>query len=100
MTLESFKKAGKLNIESLLIPHYGIVSGDEAKGFLKNSERTAREFAKKLKEIFAAGGSDEDALDYCREHIYLDFVRPTYPIDAFLLNSSIMIRLIRKETSV
>lgn len=99
MTLDSFAKAKQLNIKSLLIPHYGVVTGEEAAGFLENSEKTARDFAQKLREIFARGGSDEDALDYCREHIYLEHVRPTYPIDAFLLNSSIMIGLLRKEST-
>ncbi len=99
MTLDSFAKARQLSIQSLLIPHYGVVTGEEAEHFLENSEKTARDFAQHLREIFAHGGSDEDALDYCREHIYLEHVRPTYPIDAFLLNSSIMIGLIRKEST-
>jgi len=99
MTLDSFARAKRLDIESLLIPHYGLVTGEEAKGFLENSEKTARHFAQKLREIFAAGGSEEDAMAYCREHIYLEHVRPLYPIDAFNLNTSIMIGLIRKETA-
>ena len=100
MTLDSFAKAKMLEISSLLIPHYGLVTGKEAERFLENSEKTARDFAMHLREIFARGGSDEEALDYCREHIYLEHVRPTYPIDAFLLNSSIMIGLIRKESTL
>jgi len=100
MTMDSFEKAKKLNISRILAPHYGLIEGDEAKRFLDNSQRASRAFAQALRDIFASGGSDEDALDYCRDHIYLEHVRPTYPIDAFLLNSSIMIDLIRKETVI
>lgn len=100
MTMDSFEKAKSLAIGRILVPHYGLIEGEEAKGFLEKSEQASRAFAAALTEIFAAGGSDEDALDYCREHIYLEHVRPTYPIDAFLLNSSIMIELIRKESVI
>ena len=100
MTMDSFAKAKQLKIDKILVPHYGLIEGEEAKGFLDKSERASRAFAAALTKIFAAGGSDEDALDYCREHIYLEHVRPTYPIDAFLLNSSIMIGLIRKESVI
>lgn len=99
-TMDSFERAKRLEIERILVPHYGLIEGKEAKCFLDNSEQASRRFAQALREIFAAGGSDEDALDYCREHIYLEHVRPVYPIDAFLLNSSIMIGLIRKETVI
>ena len=100
MTMDSFAKAKRLKIDKILVPHYGMIEGEEAKGFLDKSEQASRAFAAALTKIFAAGGSDEDALDYCREHIYLEHVRPTYPIDAFLLNSSIMIGLIRKESVI
>jgi len=100
MTMDSFAKAKKLGIGSILAPHYGLIEGEEAKVFLDESEQASRAFADALRNIFAAGGSDEDALVYCREHIYLEHVRPTYPIDAFLLNSSIMIGLIRKEAVI
>lgn len=100
MTMDSFEKAKKLEIERILVPHYGLIEGEEAKGFLANSQRASSAFADALRRIFAAGGSDEDALDYCREHIYLEHIRPAYPIDAFLLNSTIMIGLIRKEAVI
>ena len=100
MTMDSFAKAKQLKIDKILVPHYGLIEGEEAKGFLDKSEQASHAFAAALTKIFAAGGSDEDALDYCREHIYLEHVRPTYPIDAFLLNSSIMIGLIRKESVI
>ena len=100
MTMDSFEKAKRLEIERILVPHYGLIEGEEAKRFLANSQCASRAFAEALRKIFASGGSDEDALDYCREHIYLEHVRPAYPIDAFLLNSSIMIRLIRKDTAI
>lgn len=96
MTMDSFAKAKRLNIESILLPHHGLVAGEEAAAFLEKSEKSGRHFARKIREIFAAGGSDEDAMDYCRAHIYLDCVKPKYPVDAFNLNTGIMISLLRK----
>jgi len=99
MTMDSFDRAKQLQIDSILVPHYGLIEGEEAKCFLSKSQNASAAFARDLRRIFAAGGTNEDALDYCREHIYLEHVRPAYPIDAFLLNSGIMIDLIRKETT-
>lgn len=100
MTLDSFARAREIQIDRMVIPHYGEVHGEETAAFLAGSEQTARNFARDLREIFARGGTDEEAMAYCRKNIYREFVQETYPIDAFLLNSSIMIALIRKESSI
>ena len=97
MTLESFAKARALKIDSLLIPHYGVVSGDAAQAFLDGSERAARETAKTICDILASGGTKEDAFAWFKEHIYIESVRPAYPVEAFKLNTGILIDLIERE---
>ena len=97
MTLNSFAKAATLDFDSLLIPHYGVVSGEAARTFLCSSERTARNTAEKICEIFARGGTKEDAFAWFKETIYVEKVRPADPIEAFNLNTSILIDLIHRE---
>ena len=97
MSLDSFKKAWKFDIENLLVPHYGLLDKAQTDFFLKNSEKVLRKTAEHVVEIFAGGGNAEDALHFFEDNFYTDEIRPTYPIDAFLLNTSIMIELIRKE---
>ena len=97
MSLESFKRVEKLDIENMLVPHYGLLNKEETRFFLENSEKVLRKTAEHVVEIFEGGGNAEDALRFFEENFYTEIIRPTYPIDAFLLNTSIMIELIRKE---
>ena len=97
MSLDSFKKVENLEIENMLVPHYGLLDKEETAFFLENSEKVLRKTAAHVVEIFEGGGNAEDALKFFEENFYTDVIRPAYPIDAFLLNTSIMIELIKNE---
>lgn len=97
MSLDSFEKVKAMDIEYMLLPHYGVVDQAETKRFLKNAEWTFRDTAEKIVEIFRTGGTAEDALEYYTERFYRENVKPTYPVNAFHLNTTIMIELIKKE---
>lgn len=97
MSLESFKRAEVLDIENMLVPHYGLLDKDETRFFLENSEKVLRKTAEHVVDIFRNGGNEKDALKFFEENFYTETIRPTYPIDAFLLNTSIMINLIKNE---
>lgn len=97
MSLDSFKRVEELEIENMLVPHYGLLNKAETRFFLENSESVLRQTALHVVEIFSNGGNAEDALKFFEENFYTEVIRPTYPIDAFLLNTSIMIELICKE---
>lgn len=97
MTLDSFQKAHALDIEGILLPHYGLVHQREAEGYLLQSEENAKETAAIILKMLRSGKDKAEILTHFTETVYTDQVRPTYPIDAFLLNTGIMIELIRKE---
>ena len=97
MSLDSFKRVEELDIENILVPHYGMLDKEETKFFLENSEKVLRKTAEHVVEIFSGGGTADDALKFFEENFYTDIIRPTYPIDAFLLNTGIMIDLIKRE---
>lgn len=101
MTLESFERARALDIDSVLLPHYGLIGRDEAKKFLTESEKVTRDTAERIKNILENGGSSEDAIADFKERFYKGNVKIIYPVDAFNLNTSITVELVRRElTSV
>ena len=65
--------------------------------FLKGSERVSVETAMRIKKILSSGGSKQDAFDYFKAAYYTERVRPAYPIEAFKLNTSILIDLVERE---
>ena len=97
LTLDAFEKVKKLEIEKFLLPHYGVVDREEAQVYLENSEAATRETAQTMLSMLQDGKTKDEILAFVEERDYLDNVKPTYPIDAFHLNTSIMIEQIRKE---
>ena len=97
LTLDAFEKVRKLEIEKFLLPHYGVVDRKEAQVYLKNSEATTRENAQTMLSMLQDGKTKDEILVFLEARDYRDNVKPTYPIDAFHLNTSIMIEQIRKE---
>ncbi len=97
MTLASIARAGTLDIRHMLIPHFGLIGAEEAKTYLSRSEQVTRETAESFLSLMKRGLDDAEILDRYRRNVYTDEIAPFYPEDAFLLNSKIMISLIRRE---
>lgn len=97
MSLDAFEKVKKMGIDYMLLPHYGVVDKEEARRFLKNAEWVFRDTAAEIVKMYKAGGTVEDGVEYYKKRFYTDIVAPYYPIDAFRLNTSIMVELIKKE---
>ena len=97
MSLDAFEKVKTMDIDYMLLPHYGVVDKAETQRFLKNAEWTFRDTAEKIVALYKAGGTVEDGIEYYKDRFYKDNVIPTYPVNAFRLNTSIMVELIRKE---
>ena len=97
MALDSIEKAKKLDVERILLPHYGEVTGEMASAYLENSQRATMETAQTILSMCRAGKSDEEILAFLTRRDYKENVRPIYPVDAFSLNTRIMIDRVRKE---
>ncbi len=97
IALDSISKVENLDIESILVPHYGLIRGEEAKNYIKNGRINAEETANEIVKIIKDGGSDEDALNFFLDKYYSGYAKEVYPIDAITLNTNIMVRLLKKE---
>ena len=97
MTMASFQRAMELEAEQILLPHYGLIQGKEARRYLPFARETAVEVAQMIRAILKDGKSHQEAMAVFKEKYYLPNVAPTYPIDAFTLNTGIMIRMLEQE---
>lgn len=97
MAIESIEKVEKLDITSILVPHYGLLEGADAKSFLANMKYSAEKNALELLDSIKKGLSDEEIIEQFKEKYWHGYVREIYPEDALHLNTSIMIRLIKNE---
>lgn len=97
MTMESIERALSMEIDRILVPHFGLLEGEDARRYLQNGKRSAKETAEELLEILKRGGSEEDAFAHFKEKFYHGYVTQIYPLDAMTLNTNIMIGLIQRE---
>ena len=97
MTLDAFARARQLDITAMLLPHWGLIAGADAPVFLDRSEAAVRETAEWVLGCIRRGMDDARILDEYTARIYSDSLSEAYPPDAFRLNSSIMIGIIRRE---
>lgn len=97
MTLESFARARTLDISAMLLPHYGLIPRASAQEFLARSEQSTRDTAELVLRLIDDGADDAEILALYEARFYTDDMHAVYPPDAFRLNTSIMIALIRRE---
>ena len=96
-TINSIERIEKLNITSVLSPHYGLLNKTQTKFFLKNMKIATQNIADYIVTNLKKGLSDEDVVSlfiekYCRR--YIDEI---YPEDAAKLNTSLMVHLLKNE---
>ncbi len=98
VTLDSIAKAKKLEIEHLLLPHFGLLDREQTAYYLKNAEISALETAEEIVSILKAGGSHQDAFAFFEKKFFKDpKLFEVYPRDAMELNTGITIKLLQKE---
>ncbi len=97
MTLQSIDKVRALDIENLLIPHFGILDGERTRFYLDNAKKSAVDTCRTIASILKFGGTKEKAFEAIKERFYFGEVIKAYPIDAFTLNTNIMIDLVERE---
>jgi glyoxylase-like metal-dependent hydrolase (beta-lactamase superfamily II) len=97
MALDSFQKVKPLPIDTLLVPHLGVVEGEKVADCLEGCEQATREMARCILAMFRDGKTKEEILAYLKERDYDERVQRGYPISAFLLNTGIMIDRVRQE---
>ena len=97
LTLDAFQKVKQLELEKILLPHYGVVDQEEAQVYFAGSEAVVRDSAQRILTMLREGKTDAEIIAYFEARDYRENVQPTYPIDAFHLNTSILIQQVRKE---
>ncbi|MBQ7999666.1 MAG: MBL fold metallo-hydrolase [Ruminococcus sp.] len=97
MTLDSIDKATALDIEHILLPHYGLLDSVQTKLYLANAKQSAVETFEEIADMLRAGKSKAECIEFFKNKFYKGYIKTIYPIDAMLLNTGITVDLIAKE---
>ena len=100
MTLESIDKCSTYDIDNYLVPHQGMLSGDEVKDFISNS-RVSHEYSCKLIiDGYKAGKSVDELVDAFSDVYYHEDIHNVYPPAAYSENVHIQIPMILRENGL
>ncbi|MBE6688303.1 MAG: MBL fold metallo-hydrolase [Ruminococcaceae bacterium] len=100
MTCDAIKRAEKLGVRHILVPHYGLLSDEKADFFLKKAWESATVTASEILAMLKENISTQYIMDFFKKKFYRGYVKETYPIDAMELNTSITIKLLQKEFDI
>ena len=95
--ISSIQRVQKLDIEKILVPHFGLLENEEAKLYLSRAKISARETADEIIALLKAGKAKEEILEFFKDKFYKGYIKEVYPIDAMELNTNITIDLIKRE---
>ena len=97
MSLDSIERVKGLDIENILVPHFGLIDKQQAGFYLKKAKESAIETADMIVEMLKNGDSKEEIAQAIKNKYYKGYIKEIYPIDAMNLNLGITINLIEKE---
>ena len=97
MALDSIARMEKMDIETILLPHLGLMNREKTAAYLKLARKSAVETAQEIVQILRNGGSHEEAKEHLRQKFMHGSISKAYPPAAFDLNAGIKIKLIEKE---
>lgn len=97
LALDSITRVSELDIQQILVPHYGILNREETAFYLKRAEERAKSTAETIANQLREGKTEEEILSWFKDEFYHDYIKTIYPIDAMELNTRIMIELVKKE---
>ncbi|MBQ4518462.1 MAG: DUF1887 family protein [Clostridia bacterium] len=97
MSMDSIEKVEQLDIEQILVPHYGLVDKEKAEFYLKKAKQSAKETAEEIVGMLKEGKAKEEIAEFFKDKFYHGYIQIVYPLDAMELNTGIMINLLERE---
>ena len=96
-TFSSIERIESFKITSIVAPHVGLLNKEQTAFFLGNMKSATQNTAQKLLNSIKNGYSDEEIIKQFKDQYWHGYIKEIYPEDAMTLNTSIMIRLVKKE---
>lgn len=100
LTLNSIAKCSEYDIDNYMVPHQGLLSGDEVKTFMAASLKSHEMSGKLIIDGFKEGKDTEQLVEMFSEVFYSDYIKTVYPPAAYSENVHIQIPTILKENGL
>ncbi|MBQ5746323.1 MAG: MBL fold metallo-hydrolase [Clostridia bacterium] len=97
MTLDSLEKAKGLDIKNVLVPHVGYLTEEETEFYIKRGSENAVSEAEHIAKMLKEGKDTEEIFEDFKRRFYKGKMVEMYPLQAMILNTHIIIDVIKRE---
>ncbi|MBO5224200.1 MAG: MBL fold metallo-hydrolase [Clostridia bacterium] len=97
MTLKSIQRMQQIEIDRVLVPHYGLLDCEQTKTYLSLSKTVAQEVGTTVVKQLECGMEKTEIIKQYIDRYWKGYIKDIYPIDAITLNTSIMVDLLERE---
>ena len=96
-TISSIEKIENLNITSFLAAHCGVLDEQQTQFFLKNAKISMQSTAQEILTGLKQGMTDDEIVQQFKDKFWQGYIREIYPEDAINLNTSLIVKTVKKE---
>lgn len=100
MAFNSIRRVKELDIDYILLPHFGLLNKEQTKIYLDKAEESAIKTYNEIAEILKSTGSKEKAVEFFLNKFSNETIKKIYPKDALELNTNITVNLIAREIGI
>jgi glyoxylase-like metal-dependent hydrolase (beta-lactamase superfamily II) len=98
MSLDFIKRTQKMDIDKILVPHYGIMTGEQCHTFLTNALISNENLYNLIVEDHRKGKTIDEIIEHYKSIFYNDEAKKIQPLQAFELNASYLVPMVIKES--
>jgi len=97
LSLQAVERVSALRLQHLLLPHSGLLEGDDCARFLTHARYWLEESRRRIRAAAALGGTEAELLQVFKDIFYTEQARQIQPEVAFDLNASYIVPLLLRE---
>jgi alkyl hydroperoxide reductase subunit AhpC len=87
-----------MDIDKILVPHYGIMTGEQCHTFLTNALISNENLYNLIVEDHRKGKTIDEIIEHYKSIFYNDEAKKIQPLQAFELNASYLVPMVIKES--
>lgn len=97
MSVNYMKRVIDMDIEGLLVSHFGVLRGNSCREFLNRALRSAEQLKDLIINDHLSGKTHSEIIEHYKEVFYNEELQKIQPLSAFYLNANHLVPMVIKE---
>ncbi len=97
ISVDFINRVKTMDIDKLLVPHFGVITGDECRKYIEGALRSAVMLKDFIINDHLSGKSTGEIVEHYKDVYYNGDLRKIWPVRAFYLNAEHLVPMVIKE---